>query len=162
MDEQTNTNDNEKPTQNKSLKFNWALFLGCCVIALSIYSAGGRIATRIPHSLHGNLHGNFSGTLTGNNDSFQEFMSEWEAARFLGMSRDEFTNIVATGELSGTYTVFQVERTVWNSSGGFVVTMHGSDGLAAVQPIEQETVIVDHRVFSRERLVEWLLNRMDE
>ena len=147
----------------KFQNFNMALFLGCCMVALSILVAGLVIARQIPDSLHGSLHGSFSGTLIDSGGSFREFMSEWEAANFLMISDRELERIIESGELSGTYAVFQVERIILRASersrewvvGGAIAEF------AVPERIEYDTVIVDQRVFSRERLAEWLLNRMD-
>lgn len=144
-------------------KFNWALFLGLCIVALSVFFAGQMIAGQIPQT----LHGSFSGSLMGGNahfyDSPREFMTEWEAARFIGMNPEEFTEIVESGELSGTYTAFQVERQVWQrwDSDDTWIVDSGVSEVARPMPIEYDIVIVDHRMFSRERLAEWLLARMD-
>jgi len=155
----------EMPERRSMFKgINWGLFLGFCVVAISIYLAGTRIAERIPHSLHGNLHGSFSGTLVdGGGGSRSEFMSEWEVASFLRMSHDEFERLVGRGELEGTYTVFTVERTVMRVptvDGARDVQVHGG---IVERPIfiEYETITVDQRVFSRERVYEWLMARID-
>jgi len=149
--------------------FNWALFLGCGVVALAIIIAGQSIARQIPHTLHGSMHGSFSGTLMDGNNS-SEFISEWEAATFLRLEHAEFTNLLESGELSGTYTVFSVERMVWSTVGDselfeFVHPDGRRGSIQAVAPvpaqqIEYEMVMVDHRVFSRERLTEWLHERI--
>jgi len=153
---------NNKPNATLQ-KFNWALFLGLCIVALSIFFAGRIVANQIPQT----LHGSFSGSLIGGNahfdDSSREFMTEWAAASFIGMMQEEFAELVESGELSGTYTAFQVERQVWqrwDSADTWVIDGDVSE-VARPIPMEYEIVIVDHRVFSRERLSEWLLGRMD-
>ena len=157
MNEQAN--DYEVPAKDdKQSNFNWALFWGCCVISLSIFLsiifAGLMIAGQMPQS----LHGHFAGTLVdGGNHPPGEFMSEWSAARFIEMTHEEFTGIIESGELSGTYTVFQVEREVWLPWDDYMLW----DADLATVPVEYEIVTVDHRVFSRERLVEWLQQRID-
>jgi len=143
----------------KTINFNWALLLGLCVVAISIYLTGSLIAGQMPHS----LHGHFSGTLMdgGRGVSDQEFMSEWAAAHFVGLSHEEFAVIVESGELAGTYTVFQIERMVMIRRGEYERYVV-ADGVAEMPVrIEYDTIVVDHRVFSRERLAEWLLGRMD-
>ena len=163
MDEQTT--DYETSTKNgNDQTFNWALFLGLCIVALSIFITGRIIAINIPNSLHGSLHGNFSGTLMDGSNPSREFMSEWETARFLMMSYEELELIIESGELNGTYAVFQVERNVMQSydiSGQWMTIDGGFTAEIPFRHIEYETIIVDQRIFSRERLVEWLLNRMD-
>jgi len=142
-------------------KLNWALFLGCCVVAISIFAAGQAIANRLPHT----MHGNFSGSLTSHasfDSSDREFMSDWQAAAFIGMSWEEFESIVESGELSGTYTAFQVERQVWRRWEDTTEWIIEDPTIPARPiPMEYDIVTVDHRVFSRERLAEWLLSRMD-
>ena len=163
--------NNHKPMQKESIhqRFNWAIFLGCCVIALSIHSSGHRIAGRIPHS----LHGHFSGALTDGNFTAREFMSDWEAANFLLMDHSEFIRIVESGELSGTYTVFQVERREWwseeiyehmrNRYGDvYEAVIPDRYPIAHSLPSSYEVVFTaDHRVFSRELLAEWIMRRID-
>ena len=145
--------------------FNWALFLGCAVFALSIFIVGLVIAGKIPNSLHGNLSGSFSGTLIdGGNSSPREFMSEWEAAHFLMIPHDDLMKLIEAGELKGAYTVFQVEREVWSSAEDEEPITQRVDGNTIMtevpQRIEYDTIIVDQLVFSRDRLTEWMLARM--
>jgi len=156
--------------------FNWALLLGLCAIAISIFAAGITIANRLPQTFHGHMTGSLTGGSTWHDTSSREFMSEWEAANFLLMGHDEFASILQTGELSGTYTVFQVERREWVWSQDELGRMlHPPAPLpynvrvVGEQPVpvhpfgmEYEIVLVDHRIFSRERLSEWLINRIDQ
>ena len=152
MDEQTT---NYK-TPAKS--FNVALFLGCCTIALSIVITGQAIAQRIPDSLYGNLNGSFSGTLMDSNNGYssREFMSDWEAASFLMLSIDELEYIIESGEFDGMYTILQTERTVAVSYDKVI----NENGIAE-ERVEYDTLPFDHRIFSREKLTEWLLGRID-
>jgi len=159
-----NANDQLNNKLNTALgKFNWALFLGLCVVALSIFFAGRTIANQAPPV----IHGSFSGSVIGNahfDDTSREFMTEWQAANFIGMMPEEFDGIIESGELSGTYTIFQVERLAWRHvhSGSTPTVGSGVSEVAAVPtPMEYDIVIADHRVFSRERLAEWLLARID-
>ncbi|MCL2874477.1 MAG: hypothetical protein FWE29_06075 [Defluviitaleaceae bacterium] len=146
---------------NNRPKFNWALFLGLCIVALAIYSAGVRIAAHMPHS----LQGHFSGSLMAGSNPDREFMSEWEAAAFLSMGHDEFLSILNSGELEGTYTVFQVERMVWGrpfeNYDEWSVTVNRDEIVEVPQRMDYDIVTADHRIFSRERLTEWLLHRID-
>jgi len=161
-------NSTQESGKNSNRNFNWALFLGCCVIALGISVAGGRIANQIPHVMHGNFSGSFmSGT---GHVQESEFMSEWQAASFLMLNQDEFSELIQSGALSGTYTVFQVERRVWQWIDEALwwqrvddVTLYRPSPRPHVSPIptEYDIILVDHRVFSRERLTEWLINRID-
>ena len=155
------------PTGAARPRFNWAIFLGCCVLAFSIYvlavsirSAGVRIANSIPHS--STVHHHTIPLQASAPD--REFMSEWEAASFLTMDHSEFIRIVESGELSGTYTVFQVERELWRPVDVDPDEWRDTGGGAVQVPVRVEAydvVIDDHRVFSRERLTEWILRRMD-
>ena len=148
-----------KPAQG----FNSALFLGCCAIAASILISGFIIAGRIPSSLHGNLHGSFSGTLTDGGSS-NEFLSEWEAAGFLRIGNDELERIVQAGELDGAYAVFQVERRLWREVEFEPQVTTGHRNLTPAPPsvpLEYDIILEDQRVFSRERLAQWLHGRMD-
>ena len=109
------------------------------------------------------LSGHFSGTLTENNHTFREFMSEWEVAHFLMMSHEELERLIESGELNGIFTVFQVERTVMRrDSEEWIIERSGNpSAIARPIPIEYETIMVDQRIFSRERLINWLHLRMD-
>jgi hypothetical protein len=113
-----------------------------------------------------------------------EFMSEWEAATFMRMNHFEFNGLLQSGELDGTYTTFQVARRVWqqperrehfSTEDGEV----GGVGISVYRPIEPfrmhdgrtiqvipdgatyEFVTEDHKIFSREKLVDWLNNRIE-
>ncbi|MCL1882904.1 MAG: hypothetical protein FWF81_04025 [Defluviitaleaceae bacterium] len=160
--------------------FNWALLIGCVIIALfvsfAIRSAADTISRHMPNSLHGNFHG----SLTSHAQSEpREFMSLWEAANFISMNSDEFTRVLESGELSGTYTTFQVERLVWTRNYHPFMSEDGTFSFdysrpVPVEPVRAgnmsiqmigpgdtyEIVIEDHRVFSREKLTDWLNNRI--
>ena len=152
--------------ENARRGFNLAIFLGCCVLAFSIYmlavsirSAGVRIATSIPHASTVHHHG----IPLQASAPDREFMSEWEAASFLAMDHSEFARIIESGELSGTYAVFQVERELWRPADIDPDEWRNYSGAVQV-PVRVEVydiVIGDHRVFSRERLTEWLMSRID-
>ena len=148
-----------KPKQT----FNIALFLGLCVVAISIFAAAQSLAGRMPFMLHGNFTSQIHGSHT--TDFLQnEFLSQWEAASFLRLDSTEFMSLLETGELTGTYTVFVVEREewVWDRP---IDGVNPVDRPVPVRPIEERmlanTVTVEHRIFSRERLVEWLQERID-
>ena len=141
---------------------NMALFYGCCIIALGIVIAGLVIARQIPDVMHGSLHGSFSGTLIDGGGSQREFMNEWEAAGFLSMTIEQFRSLVESGELGGTYAVFQVEQYVWDHEiHEFHAEPAGAAPAPTPMPVIASTVIEDHRVFSREKLTKWLHERME-
>jgi len=137
--------------------FNWALFIGCCLIALALLDAGIRISNRMPQTMHGNFHGSLT---SGHVSESREFLSEWDAAAFLLMGYDEFNTLLPSGELSGTYATFQVERRVWRLTEEVVSPSVQDPSMPTPMPVEYDIVIGDHRVFSRERLTEWLNNRI--
>ena len=93
--------------------FNTALFLGCCVIATSILLASSFISEQIPTVLQGNLNGNFSIISNDAVSTAGKFMSEWEAANFLTLSRETLELLINSGELAGTYTIFEGEERVF-------------------------------------------------
>jgi hypothetical protein len=143
-------------------RFSWALLIGCCVIALAILDAGVRISRRIPHTMQGNFHGALHGA--GGFAEVGEFMSDWQAASFLLMEYDTFLQLLQEGEFGGTYTVFRVEQRQWRRA---VFEEHVREAEEAGRPIpvtpvptEYDIVIVDHRIFSRARLTEWLEDRI--
>jgi len=162
MDEQrTNIEIPESPSIFRG--FNWGLFLGFCVVAVSIYMAGSLIAGRMPASLHGQLHGNFSWSLVDGGGGLQsEFMSEWQAAHFLMIPHENLERLIEAGELVGIYTVFTVEHRERRPVVGRSEVMSDGTVLKEVpMPTEYDIVLVEQRVFSRERLAEWLLARID-
>jgi len=171
-------NENAVVHVHRSNGFNssWALLLGCCVIALGIFLAGGRVADRIPHSMHGSFHGIFN--TESHMPEPQDFMSSWSAAQFLQLQQEQLMSLVAAGELAGTYTVFQVEERMWLDSWHFhedsgwgrsivapptavQVDAWGNVAPVPVQQQEYEMVLTNVYVFSRERLTEWLMARID-
>lgn len=145
--------------------FNWALFIGCCLIALAILSAGMRIASHIPHNLTSHIHG-FSGHVSSTNNDHPDFMNNWQAAMYLSLDFDEFQSLVNSGELSGTYASFEVERRIWVRPADDTLWEVDNDAMTAARPVlvpvptEYEIVNDIHRVFSRERLAEWLNNKI--
>ncbi|MCL2357574.1 MAG: hypothetical protein FWC70_10580 [Defluviitaleaceae bacterium] len=162
-----------------SLKeFNWALLIGCCIIAVGISHAGALIGRSIPHAMHGNFHGSFSAPANHEPAAPREFMREFEAANFLAMHREDFVALVEAGELAGTYAVFDAERPVWARHGGIIVVPSVADenvewrehgdmrmGVARLAPEPTplpEMMIVEHRVFCRERLTEWMHERIQQ
>jgi hypothetical protein len=165
LNNEINNKINNKINNGKVYNFNLSLFLGCGLIALSILIAGLVIARKMPDSLHGNLSGSFSGVLTdGSGSSAREFMSEWEAAAFLTIPYDDFMVIAESGELDGVFAVFEVHRTelrAWHehveqAAGG------GPSEIELPQRVEYVTILTKQRVFSREKLAEWVLGRMGE
>jgi len=158
MDNQTL--DNEKTTQHESAsKLNLALFFGLCVIAISILIVGFFIARRIPQT----LHGNFSGMLMDGSVAVREFMTdEWEVAGFIGIWEEDLIALIESGELDGTFTVFEVERTVFDFDFDRWA-LESDEPIQVPAPTinEGETTTEYLRVFSRERLKDWLLARMD-
>ncbi|MCL2388120.1 MAG: hypothetical protein FWC89_11335 [Defluviitaleaceae bacterium] len=163
--------------------FNWALLLGCFAIAFGIFLAGVTIASHIPHQLSVPWHSQSFHNQPPQHVEPQEFMTEWEAAIFLSISHFDFRTLVELGELSGTYAAFEVERRVlWpvviGSNSDMVMYDHRIFGfagevihsrlgseivpprIASPHEIEHEIVMEYHRVFSREKLTEWLNNRI--
>jgi len=145
---------------DKKRNFNFALFLGLFVVALGIFAAGRIIAENLPHSFHGHLTGSmtYPGTAAA-----RDFMSEWEAAIFLLMNQDEFANLLSTGELAGTYTVFQIERMTWQFAEGENRVIIPPAGAVPAMPVprgDYEMREIEHRVFSRELLNQWLMARI--
>ena len=153
--QQTLTPQPPRPT------FNAALFLGLCFVAVSIIISANIIGNRIPHTLHGNLHGNLHSTAIDNTNNDREFMSEWQAATFLGMHHEDFIQLIEAGELTGTYFSFPVYRYIWGMSREEFVTEFRDDYNMPRQIPEPERTLTYHRVFSRERLTEWMNNRIN-
>jgi len=150
--------------ENRITTFNWAVFLGLCVVAASIFFAANRIANSMPHM----LHGNFSGSLISHDMSDPDFMSEWQAAGFLRLDHDDFTRLLETGALAGTYTAFETTRLAWVpiSVEDFITEVRrgefqASQATPAPEPHEFEWITEYQRLFSRERLTAWLHDRMN-
>ncbi|MCL1862134.1 MAG: hypothetical protein FWF78_01035 [Defluviitaleaceae bacterium] len=149
-------------------KFNWSVFLGFCVAAVILSFAIANAAATISSHLSNAAH-----TIAMQNNHLMhqpatqdnEFMNEWEAARFLTFSFDEFNALLQSGVLYSTYAEFEVERRVFARHDGTmwlpqVMSAEPAVQVAAPVPIEYETITGVHRVFSRERLTEWLNNRI--
>jgi hypothetical protein len=172
----------DEPQKRK--KFNWELLVGCVVIAIALAGAGNHVATNITQNMHGRWC-NCTGHTVVHSPSQEsgEFLTEWEAAMFLSIDHRKFDTLVQAGELSGTYATFQVERQVWQTvdihdmryirrhedgvfswseavpSGDFAIT-------AVPIPVQEvqgnyEIIIEDHRIFSREKLANWLNSRIE-
>ena len=158
MDIQT-LNDKKTVQRETANSLNLALLLGLCAIAISILIVGALIARRIPQQ----ILGNFSGMLVNENVAVHEFMTdEWEVARFIGIWEEDLVALVESGELDGTFTVFEVERTVFDFDFD-QWTLESNEPVEIPAPAisEGETTTEYLRVFSRERLKDWLLARMD-
>ncbi|MCL2854907.1 MAG: hypothetical protein FWE21_04740 [Defluviitaleaceae bacterium] len=146
-------------TSSSKSNFNWALLIGLClgaaIVSIGISSAGNSIANRMPNTWHGNLH-----HTPGFQHQFppvdSEFMTQWQVANLLGFNADELEDIIAGGELAGTYTTFQLERTEW------VWAEHpiNTDPFTP-REMQPQTITVNHRIFSRQLLLDWLYNRIE-
>jgi hypothetical protein len=140
-------------------KFNWALLIGCGIIALSLSNAMLTSAAIIGSHIS-SANGAFHGSLVGSNSEQREFMSDWEAAIFLSIGEGDLIALAESGELNGTFTTFQVERQKWHTvepyrSGDVIVQM-----IPQEVEVTYETVTTDQRVFSRRLLEAWLLSRI--
>lgn len=161
--------------------FNWALLIGCALIALTLNGLGSGITSSVhnlANAIHIALQGNFYGSVNHLQAEPPEFMTQWQAASFLTMRYEEFGELIQSGELSGTYTLFQVNRRIWQSDtplfivGDMTIQAPGVLPMAPVRiedgrtlrviqdDAKYEIVIENHRVFSRELLTEWLNNRI--
>ena len=156
--------DDAKPKEEETKEFvrppfNFALFLGFCILAMSIHFSSVRLSRHMPHPPIVHFP-----SIANENMPFREFMNDWQASSFIGMSFDEFEQILATGELSGTYTIFQVERELWVDWGTDEWDdFHADPSYAAQFPVGAtfERRIVDHYIFSREKLSTWLMRRIE-
>ena len=141
----------DNPTNNKPPSFNWAMLIGFCVMTLGIIWAGGRIADRLPH-------GFFSPPLQPTPVIHQDsdFLSEWQVADLLAINVMELWEIIESGELDGTFTTLQIQRAEWGSRHEYW------NSVVSVTRYPTGYTMVDHRIFSRERLLGWFNNRIDD
>jgi len=175
--------ESQQNQQKPQSKFNWALLLGCCVIALAIGSVGNDISNAAGRMNFQQQHVPF---VQHQPEPPREFMSQWDVAHFLMMDYAEVVALIESGELAGTYAVFQVERAFWRPVLDIETHDSGVDGNEAsalwrtypspnsvqVAPVParpfheaeivSEVVVVDHRIFSRALLTRWLNDRIRE
>jgi hypothetical protein len=154
--------------------FNWAVLIGSVIISVALFVAISEGARRIAFRLPG------AGVCRCEHKQFfqplppGEFMLEGHARSFLSMDRQIFNELLQAGELSGTYAVFPQERRrrVYHSTFTLdpdVLVVPDDMVFGEVLPgaaqesettFEYQTYTHYHRVFSREKLTEWLNNRI--
>ncbi|MCL2620142.1 MAG: hypothetical protein FWD97_04315 [Defluviitaleaceae bacterium] len=140
-------------TNNKPPSFNWAILIGFCVMTLGIIWAGGRIADSLPHGFFSTP---FQPTPIIQQDS--DFLSDWQVASLLMIDINQLLEILESGELDGTFTTFQVYR-IWETP--YPSWDYSNRAEAPPPPLVHNYARVDHRIFSRERLLGWLNSRID-
>lgn len=79
-------------------------FLGCCVIAVAILASGIIIAHNLPDTTE--VPNRFGVSVDGEKAAFGDFLSESEAAAYLGLTNEDITQLLESGELdSAVYKV---------------------------------------------------------
>lgn len=83
--------------------FDLSLFLGCCVISLGIVIAGWLISNALPGTIHvpSNLAVSVTDTEYG---QFGEYLSKYEVAAYLGITDEDVTTLIKSGELDNIST----------------------------------------------------------
>lgn len=81
--------------------FNISLFLGCCVISVGIIVAGFLISNSIPKRYE--FPNNLTVTLSPEADTSKEYMSSYQAADYLAIDINDFTALIVSGKLDGTF-----------------------------------------------------------
>lgn len=80
--------------------FDVSLFLGCCVISIGIMVAGWFISKELPDATHvpSSLAVTTTDTAYG---QFGEYLSRYEVAAYLGITDEDVTSLINSGELDG-------------------------------------------------------------
>ncbi len=76
--------------------FNLSLFLGCCVIGISIIISGILISSNLPGTTL--VPSNLAVTTSNSESGFKDFLSEYEVAGFLSINTEDVFNLIASGE----------------------------------------------------------------
>lgn len=83
--------------------FNLSLFLGCCVISIGIIIAGWFISKELPETTH--VPSNLAVTTVNSEyGQFGEYLSEYQLAAYLGITNEDVTTLINSGELAGVST----------------------------------------------------------
>ncbi|MDR1617334.1 MAG: hypothetical protein LBR98_10130 [Syntrophomonadaceae bacterium] len=97
----------EKQSLTKTLVLAAAIIIASLIFAVAIKNASEYIGNAIGNGLN---HIGNSVSATGVRQSFDEYMSEYEASAFLRINIDDFYTFVESGELNGTFTIIQGGR----------------------------------------------------
>lgn len=83
--------------------FDVSLFLGCCVISIGIIVAGWLISKELPDATH--VPSSLAVTTTDSAyGQFGEYLSKYEVAAYLGITDEDVTSLINSGELDGVST----------------------------------------------------------
>ena len=83
--------------------FDLSLFLGCCVISVGIIVAGWLISKEIPDTTK--VPASLAITTTDSAyGEFGEYLSQYELAAYLGITDDDVTSLINSGELKDVST----------------------------------------------------------
>ncbi len=80
-----------------------SLFLGCCVISAGIVISGWLISKELPDTTH--VPSSLAVTTTDSAyGQFGEYLSQYEVAAYLGITDEDVTSLIKSGELDGVST----------------------------------------------------------
>jgi len=83
--------------------FDLSLFLGCCVISVGIIVAGWLISKEMPDTTK--VPSSLAITTTDSAyGEFGEYLSKYELAAYLGITDDDVTSLINSGELKDVST----------------------------------------------------------
>ena len=83
--------------------FDMSLFLGCCVISIGIIIASWIISKELPDTTR--VPSNLAITTTDvAYGQFGEYLSEYQLAAYLGITNEDVTALIKSGELDGVST----------------------------------------------------------
>ena len=83
--------------------FDLSLFLGCCVISVGIIVAGWFISKEMPETTK--VPSSLAITTTDSAyGEFGEYLSKYELAAYLGITDDDVTSLINSGELKDVST----------------------------------------------------------
>ena len=145
--------------------FNWALLIGCFLIAGAILIVGNSVAHGVRSISHNVAHIPMHMPHFPHSQEPGEFLRLFEASNFIGIDFDAFHAMLDAGEFSGTYAAFEVERRVyrWEGRDRWV----HADGTFAEwpdipisPPTEFDIITETLRIFSREKLADWMNERI--
>lgn len=82
--------------------FNLSLFLGCCIIGISIIISSIVVAKNLPSTTH--VPSSLSVTTSNSVSEFKDFLSESEVAAFLSIDNKDVSELITSGELDAFTT----------------------------------------------------------
>ncbi|NLB42132.1 MAG: helix-turn-helix domain-containing protein [Clostridiales bacterium] len=76
--------------------FNLSVFLGCCVIGISIIISGILVSNNLPETTQ--VPSNLAVTTSSSVSEFADFLSQYEVSAFLKVSDEDVSDLIASDE----------------------------------------------------------------